>query len=70
MRAGLGEEKQYGMHALRHTFASMLFAAGTDVKAVSVLLGHADTAITYNTYIHLIDDQATKAVAKIPSLTK
>lgn len=70
MRAGLGEEKQYGMHALRHTFASMLFAAGTDVKTVSVLLGHADTAITYNTYIHLIDDQATKAVAKIPSLTK
>lgn len=69
-RAGLGEEKQYGMHALRHTFASMLFAAGTDVKTVSVLLGHADTAITYNTYIHLIDDQAAKAVAKIPSLTK
>ncbi|MBR3866007.1 MAG: site-specific integrase [Clostridia bacterium] len=31
----------YGVHALRHTFASMLFAKGVDVKIVSKLLGHS-----------------------------
>lgn len=35
-----------GTHSLRHTFASMLFAKGTDVKTVSELLGHASIQIT------------------------
>ncbi|MCL2105667.1 MAG: site-specific integrase [Oscillospiraceae bacterium] len=43
-----------GIHALRHTFASLLFAKGTDVKYISKLLGHSDVLITYNTYIHII----------------
>lgn len=60
--AGLPDEKVYGLHALRHTFASRLFAAGEDVKTVSELLGHSDITITYNTYIHLINDQKRKAV--------
>ncbi len=59
------EEKIYGLHALRHTFASRLFAAGEDVKTVSELLGHSDITITYNTYIHLIDEQKKKAVQTI-----
>ena len=45
-----------GVHALRHTFASMLFKKGVDVKTVSELLGHADVKVTYNTYIHLIKE--------------
>ena len=56
------EDKIYGLHALRHTFASRLFAAGEDVKTVSELLGHSDITITYNTYIHLINEQKRKAV--------
>ena len=60
--AGLPEEKIYGLHSLRHTFASRLFAAGEDVKTVSELLGHSDITITYNTYIHLINEQKRKAV--------
>jgi integrase len=51
-----------GLHVLRHTFASMLFAKGIDVKTVSELLGHADVRITYSTYIHLIEAQKSKAI--------
>lgn len=63
--AGLPENKIYGLHSLRHTFASRLFAAGEDVKTVSELLGHSDITITYNTYIHLINEQKRKAVQNI-----
>lgn len=45
----------YGVHALRHTFASMLFAKGVDVKIVSKLLGHSSVKITYDIYVHLFD---------------
>jgi integrase len=52
----------YGVHSLRHTYASMLFRKGVDVKTVSELLGHANVTITYNTYIHLIKEQKQQAV--------
>ena len=45
----------YGVHALRHTFASMLFAKGVDVKIVSKLLGHSTVKITYDIYVHLFE---------------
>ena len=51
-----------GVHTLRHTFASCLFAKGVDVKTVSELLGHSDVGITYDTYIHLIQEQHVTAV--------
>ena len=63
--AGFSEDKVYGLHALRHTFASRLFAAGEDVKTVSELLGHSDITITYNTYIHLIHEQKRKAIHSV-----
>lgn len=47
--------KPCGVHALKYTFASLLFKKGIDVKAVSELLGHADVKVMYNTYIHLFD---------------
>ena len=66
-RAGFPEEKVYGPHALRHTFATLLLSAGTDIKLVSELLGHSDVGITYNTYIHVIKEQKAKAVASLPN---
>ena len=59
-RAGI---EKTGMHALRHTFASNLFAKGVDVKTVSHLLGHSSVKITYDTYIHLIKGVDHEAVA-------
>lgn len=50
-----GVSAECGVHALRHTFASMLFAKGIDVKIVSKLLGHSTVKITYDTYVHLFE---------------
>ena len=66
-RAGLPDDKIYGPHALRHTFATLLLQNGVDIKTVSELLGHADIGITYNTYIHVMKEQKAKAVASIPN---
>lgn len=51
-----------GAHILRHTFASMLFAKGVDVKIISKILGHSKVDITYNEYIHLIEAQQVSAI--------
>lgn len=55
-----------GLHACRHTFASMLFKRGIDAKVVAEILGHADVSITYNTYIHLIQEQKDFAITYCP----
>lgn len=60
-----GTEDLCGVHTLRHTFASMLFMNGCEIKIVSELLGHADTKITENIYIHLIQKQKIKAIRDI-----
>lgn len=65
VRAQFPEDRMLGFHALRHTFASMLFAKGADVKTVSEALGHSSVKITYDIYIHLINDQQKKAVKAI-----
>lgn len=67
--AGLPEEKIYGPHALRHTFATLLFYNGVDIKVISKLLGHSDVSVTYNTYIHVIKEIEINALDMLPRLT-
>src|SRR5262249_12511806 len=53
------------LHALRHTHASTLIAAGVDILTVSRRLGHASPSITLDVYGHLIhgaDDRAAKVM--------
>ena len=45
---------EYGVHTLRHTFASRLFGKGVDAKVISKLLGHSSVKITYDIYVHLM----------------
>lgn len=51
---------KYGIHSLRHTFASLLFSKGVEVKIVSQLLGHSTVKITYDTYVHLFENDLKK----------
>ncbi|MBQ8662552.1 MAG: site-specific integrase [Eubacterium sp.] len=39
-------------HALRHTFATRCIQAGVDIKSLSEVLGHSNTSITLNIYVH------------------
>jgi integrase len=53
------------LHALRHTHASQLIAAGMDPVAISRRLGHASPTITLNVYGHLFgnsDDRAADII--------
>lgn len=49
-------------HGLRHTFASTLIESGTDVKTVSVILGHSDISTTLNVYVHPSEDAKRNAI--------
>jgi integrase len=54
-------------HALRHTSASALIAAGLDVGAVSRRLGHANPATTLRVYTHQFaasDAEAAEAIER------
>jgi integrase len=42
------------LHGARHTFASLLIAAGVNIKAVSTFMGHASVTITLDRYSHLL----------------
>lgn len=42
--------KRPTFHDLRHTFATSAIAHGVDVKTVSSMMGHANAAMTMNTY--------------------
>ena len=52
-------------HALRHTFATRCIEAGVDVKSLSEILGHANTAITLNTYVHSTMEQKRAQLEKL-----
>lgn len=43
------------LHDLRHTFSSLLYAEGVDLKAISEALGHSDIGTTSRIYTHLLD---------------
>lgn len=53
-RAGL--PTGYGFHALRHTYASSLIAAGVHARIVQARLGHKSIVETMDTYGHLFPD--------------
>jgi integrase len=61
-RAGL-EPTQ--LHAARHTFASILIAAGVNAKALTVYMGHASLGTTHDLYGHLMRGSEDEAVALV-----
>jgi len=52
-----------GLHEARHTFASLLIAAGVNAKALSSDMGHASVTITYDRYGHLMPGNEEEAAS-------
>lgn len=51
------------MHECRHTFASLMIAAGVNAKALSTYMGHANIGITLDRYGHLMPGNEDQAAA-------
>lgn len=60
--------KNVTFHTLRHTFATRCIEAGVDAKTVSELLGHADTKITLNRYVHSSFELKQNSIEKMQKL--
>lgn len=51
------------LHEARHTFASLMIAAGVNAKALSSYMGHSSVTITYDRYGHLMPGNENESVA-------
>jgi integrase len=52
-----------GFHECRHTFASLMIAAGVNAKTLQTFMGHASITITLDRYGHLFPGAEDEAGA-------
>lgn len=58
----------YGLHQLRHTYATILCASGTDIVTAARLMGHCDTTMLSRVYAHMIPEYARQAANRVGSV--
>jgi integrase len=56
------------LHDLRHSAASLAFAAGADIKAVQAMLRHSSVAITADTYTSVLPEVAADYAEKMAAI--
>ena len=62
-----GIKKYVSIHSLRHSFATHLLEAGTDIYYIQQLMGHASVKTT-SIYIHLKNQNALKVISPLDLL--
>ena len=55
-------------YSYRHAFVSMLLDSGADLKSVSELVGHSNTALTLQVYQHTNRQMHKSAIEKLPKM--
>jgi len=60
--------KRHIIHDLRHTFASILIAAGHNLKYIQNQMGHSKIEVTFNLYGHLLQETLESAAQKTEGL--
>lgn len=60
--------KAYTVHSLRHTHASLLLEQGVDVDSISRRLGHSDSTVTREIYLHITKKKQNQENLKIKEL--
>ena len=68
IREAAGIPDTFVFHHLRHTQASLMHAAGVDLKVIQKRRDHKDFATTANTYSHLLQGAQDEAVSKVDTL--
>ena len=53
------------LHECRHTFASLMIAAGVNPKAGATYMGHANIKIYFDRYGHLMPGNESGAAARL-----
>jgi integrase len=56
------------LHALRHTYCTLLIKSGADIKTVQTLMRHSTPALTLGIYSHYDQRRLDEAVAKLPEV--
>lgn len=60
--------EQCGIHALRHSFVSLMINNGIPITMVSQMVGHANIGITMKIYTHLLEETQLESMSIIKSL--
>lgn len=50
-----------GHHSLRHAFATAVYHEKKDIVSLSKILGHANPTITWNIYVHGVDEKTRES---------
>jgi integrase len=50
-----------GLHEARHTYASLMIAAGVNAKALTSYMGHSSITVTFDRYGHLMPGNEEEA---------
>ena len=64
------ESEHFTMHILRHTFATILFSAGVDIKTAQSILGHSTISVLLDIYTHLEQRIKMRGISMLNEYTK